>query len=153
MEALVLDFALDPESAAEIDIENRIHHLGNDNFTPSGVNGQFQIAAEPDLIFATSFEVSAEQLALLATNRATLRYLVRGVDEADVDEIRLDGMLLVYVPPSSSSGAVDAVSVDVTDLLLSLGAGPHTLEIESRAIPSSDLDDFEFAAVKIVIAP
>ena len=145
---LTLDFPLRPASEGVIAIESvpEVHHLGDNRFEGQ-INSQFQKEAEGST-FAAVFELSAAQVFPYISS-AQLTLLAKGVQRNH--KLRINGTTLDdeldYAPRDGSFGEFVA---DVDARLLREGA--NTFEVIAKP-SSSDIDDFEFVNVQILLTP
>ncbi len=143
-----VDFDLRPtdESIVSVEAVPEVHHLGDDDFSGS-INSQFQKDSEGDR-FEAEFELAATQLSPHYA-RAEVRLLAKGVQRRH--RIRINGSTLEErledAPDDGSFGEFRA-SFDA-DLLR---RGLNKIEIIAKP-SSSDIDDFEFVNVQILLSP
>jgi len=123
-----------------------VHHLGDDRFD-GRINSRFQKNSE-GAVFETEFAVSAAMLSRGPT-RAEVRMLVKGVQRSHkivINGVTLDDRL----DDAPSDGSFGEFRIGFDPSLLRPGANTFAL----RAQPSTtDIDDFEFVNVQIVLDP
>lgn len=145
---LSLDFRLSPVSEAVVAIEPvpEVHHLGDNNFDGT-INSQFQKESE-GAEFSATFDLKETQLPprfthgeihLLAKGvQRRHRIVINGVDiERRLDDSPEDGSFGEFAAPFDPE---------------ILRAGVNKIEIIARP-STSDIDDFEFVNVQILLAP
>lgn len=140
------DFLLERQAEGIIALEAQpeVHHLGNDEFT-GRINSQFQRPSE-GLIYQKSFAITPAQIRLVG-REAQVRLLAKGTQAPN--PVRVNGRLisrrLVGSPADGSFG--EWVGSFPGEWLV---AGENIVEIRSTR-GDSDLDDFEFVNVQIVL--
>jgi len=142
-----VEILMTPESrfAVALEEEPRVHHLGNDSFSGS-INSQFQRASEGEIYEATF--VLAEDAAPPNITGAEVRMLLKGAQTSN--PIWINGRRLPEdLTDSPRSGRYEEwTSVFPASWLR---AGENTLSIRSVNDPGTDIDDFEFVNVRIII--
>lgn len=142
-----IEILLTPESrfAVALEEEPRVHHLGNDSFSGS-VNSQFQRASEGEIYEATF--VLAEDAAPPNITGAEVRMLLKGAQTSN--PIWINGRRLPEdLTDSPRSGRYEEWTCVFPASWLR--AGENTLRIRSVNDPGTDIDDFEFVNVRIII--
>ncbi len=142
------DIELFPQVAGVLALEAQpeVHHLGNNEFS-GRINSQFQREAE-GLVYERTF-VLDRGLLRMAQERAEVRLLHKGTQAPN--PVRINGnrlsQRLVDSPRDGSFGEWRA-----TFPARWLVEGENVLEIRSVR-GNSDLDDFEFVNVRVVLDP
>lgn len=123
-----------------------VHHLGNDEFS-GRVNSQFQRRSEGTRL-AMVLEIDGGLLGRAAGARLVL--LAKGV-QLD-NPVLINGRRLRHtLPASPSDGSFDEVVLHVP--LTWLVEGRNVIEFRSVNSPTTDVDDYEFVNVRLVLQP
>ncbi len=143
------EFRLVPFNPFEIAMEDepRVHHLGNDEYS-GRINSQFQRESEGREI-RFRFDLAESQLPPNVV-RAEIVMLAKGVqlpNPVGVNGTRLD--ITLQESPDDGSFGEQRIRVPI-DLL---EPGSNWIAFRSIRTPGTDIDDFEFVNVRLVLEP
>jgi len=142
-------FSLAPVDRWTIAVEEdpEVHHLGNDEFT-GRINSRFQRRSE-GIRLEMDFELDPDQVPP-AIEGAELRLLVKGAQNAN--PVFVNGRRLrETLEDSPADGSFGEFRIPIPPETLRIGR--NVLEFRSTDRRGTDLDDFEFVNVRVILEP
>lgn len=137
-------FELSEGGQRSVVVDSGVTHLGDGDFG-GAINSQFQTPVVGHETTST-FELNSVQAT---ADGATLRFMARGVQEANEIFVNGDQVGTTDGTPSDGSAEEQTIRVPPSDL----EAGENTLRVETDEDPDDvfDVDDFEISNVQLVL--
>jgi hypothetical protein len=138
------NFVLSEGSSNVIEIDNALHHLGDDTYS-GNVNSQFQAITE-GIEYIKEFEVDN---LFLQNGQVTLELFVKGsqdsTNEGFPNTISLNDVVVGSLGDSPVDGSFEKISVNFP--ISYLNEGSNSIKIIS--VEGNTYDDFEFTTIKV----
>jgi len=142
-----VDFILSKASQFNIEIDRRLHHLGNGAFSGS-VNSQFQRADAEGAAYSVEFLLDDAQLP---PNVITARLMMNAKGVQGKTPVSINGKQVGVLDNSNQDGSVDKVEIPMD--MCAFTHGNNTLAIHAGTSSGGEIDDFEFTNIELILTP